>query len=117
MLRAKMKVEIDLIMNELVQKIAPIFGDKLKRVVLYGSYARGDFDEESDIDVMFLVDEDEEKLRTYRKPVRKVESELDFKYEVLLCGILQNKDRFYQCIKDVPFYSNVDKEGVVVYEQ
>jgi predicted nucleotidyltransferase len=104
-------------MNELVEKSIPIFGNKLKKVILYGSYARGDYDAESDVDVMFLVDEDDENLRTYRKPIRIVESEIDFKYDVLLCGIVQNQDKFYQYINDIPFYSNVYKEGVVMYEQ
>jgi predicted nucleotidyltransferase len=117
MLRAKTKSEIDTIMKELIEKIRPLFGDKLKKVILYGSYARGDYDEESDVDVMFLVDDEDENLRTYRKPIRKVESEIDFKYDVLLCGIVQNQDKFYQYINDIPFYSNVYKEGIVLYDQ
>jgi len=117
MLRSKTKDEIYLIMNELIEKTIPIFGDKLKKVILYGSYARGDFDEESDVDVMFLVDEDDENLRTYRKPIRKVESDIDFKYDILLCGIVQNQNKFYRYINDIPFYSKVYKEGVVLYDQ
>lgn len=117
MLKSKTKNEINLIMNELIEKTIPIFGNKLKKVILYGSYARGDYDAESDVDVMFLVDEDDENLRTYRKPIRKVESEIDFKYDVLLCGIVQNQDKFYQYINDIPFYSNVYREGVVLYDQ
>ena len=31
-------------------------GDKLNKVILYGSYARGDYDDESDIDIMILAD-------------------------------------------------------------
>ena len=31
-------------------------GDKLDKVILYGSYARGDYDDESDIDIMVLAD-------------------------------------------------------------
>ena len=49
MLKSKTRNGIDIIMNELIEKTIPIFGGKLKKVVLYGSYARGDFDEESDI--------------------------------------------------------------------
>ncbi len=115
--RARTKDEIETIMQELIEKVKPIFGDKLKKVILYGSYARGDYDAESDVDVMLLVDEDDENLRTYRKPIRKVESEIDFKYDVLLCGIVQNQDKFYQYINDIPFYSNVYKEGIVLYDQ
>jgi uncharacterized protein len=31
-------------------------GEKLEKVILFGSYARGDYDEESDIDIMVIAD-------------------------------------------------------------
>ena len=36
-------------------KIKKILGKKLKKVILYGSYARGDYTENSDIDIMVLT--------------------------------------------------------------
>ena len=80
----------DKLLDELIQNIIPIFDKKLKRVILFGSYARGDYDEESDIDVMFLIDDEAKILyRKYRKPVRRIISDIDFKYSVLLCSVLQ----------------------------
>lgn len=63
-LTAKTPAELKLILDELIQKILPIFGSKLKRVILFGSYARGDYDEESDIDVMFLIDDEAKTLQS-----------------------------------------------------
>ena len=37
------------ILNCVAENSRTIFGDKLHSVILFGSYARGDFDEESDI--------------------------------------------------------------------
>jgi predicted nucleotidyltransferase len=116
-LRSKTKSEIDAIVNELITWVSPIFGEKLKKVVLYGSYARGDSDAESDIDVMFMVDEEDEGLRKYRNSVRTIEREIDWKYDVLVCGHIQNYNRFQQYLNDLPFYSNVNREGVIYYEQ
>ena len=58
-LTAKSKEELDVILQELVNRTQPVFGNKLIKIVLFGSYARGDFDAESDIDVMVMVNEDD----------------------------------------------------------
>src|SRR6266576_1996551 len=82
-LTAKTETELKQILDELIQNSIPIFDNKLKRVILFGSYARGDYDEESDIDVMFLIDDDAKTLSSkYRKPVRRIIADIDFKYEV-----------------------------------
>lgn len=54
-----------MIAHEVVEKIKPIFEDRLKKVILFGSYARGDYDGESDIDIMVMVDDDEINLKKY----------------------------------------------------
>ena len=42
----------DLLLEELKNKLIKIFGDKLKRIIKYGSYARGENHEGSDLDIM-----------------------------------------------------------------
>jgi uncharacterized protein len=116
-LRSKTKSEIDMILNELIAKVTPILGEKLKKVILYGSYARGNNDAESDIDVMFIVDEEDEGIRKYRDSIQAIEREIDWKYGVLVCGHIQNYNRFQQYLNDLPFYYNVNRDGVVYYEQ
>ncbi|RJX26557.1 MAG: nucleotidyltransferase domain-containing protein [Dethiobacter sp.] len=117
MLRAKTKNEIDIIMQELIEKVKPLFGDKLKKVVLYGSYARGDYDEESDVDVMFLVDKEEEELRKDVKKVIILETEIGLQYDVFISPLLQSYAKFLKYLPVLPFYQNVEKEGIVIYEQ
>ena len=51
-----MPERINVIMYKFAQQIRSIFGDSLKKVVVYGSYARGDYQKNSDIDIMILVD-------------------------------------------------------------
>lgn len=45
------------ILKEVRKAYENVYGDKLVKVVLYGSYARGDYDNESDIDIVRLVKE------------------------------------------------------------
>ena len=56
------KNQLDEIISKIVVFSKEIFGEKFQNVILYGSYARGDFDEESDIDVMIMVDMSREEL-------------------------------------------------------
>ena len=78
---------------------------------LYGSYARGDFDAESDIDIMALVDLPKEQLAMYRRKVSDLSSDLDLKYDVLLSIKLQDKDTFLRFSNMLPFFQNIMKEG------
>ncbi len=116
MLKAKTKDEIRSIINELVEKVSPIFGDRLKKVILYGSYARGDYDAESDVDVMFLVDKQEEELRQDVKKVIKLETEIGLQYDVFIAPLLQSYEKFLKYLSVMPFYQNIEKEGIVIYE-
>lgn len=45
------------LMTELKSGLAQIYGDQLKGIYLYGSYARGKADAESDVDVLVILDQ------------------------------------------------------------
>lgn len=90
-----------------------VFGDKLKSVILFGSYARGDFDNESDIDVMILVDMPQEELSKYRWDMSCFTADLNVENDVLLSVRLQSAPLFEQWKTTLPFYKNVVKEGII----
>ena len=50
-----MPIRVDDLLKQYVNKIKAIYGSHLKTVILYGSYARGDYREDSDIDIMILL--------------------------------------------------------------
>jgi len=45
----------EILIKKLYDRILPLFPNEKMDVILFGSYARGDYEEGSDIDVMFLV--------------------------------------------------------------
>ena len=94
-----------------------MFGDKLNKVILYGSYARGDYNHESDIDVMVLVDVPAEELIPYRRQMSKISSRLSLEAEdCVTISIAMKDNETFSRYKDVlPFYKNVLKDGVVLY--
>ena len=54
-----MAIEMQNLISEYVRAVRKIYGHHLKQVILYGSYARGDYTKDSDVDLMLLVDLDE----------------------------------------------------------
>ena len=44
------------------EEVRKTFGSKLYKVILYGSCARGDFDDESDVDIMIILDVPKEEI-------------------------------------------------------
>lgn len=105
---------LNILLEETRNELTSLFGSKLLNVVLYGSYARGDFDSESDIDVMALVEMEKIELQKYRRIVSTLANEIDLKYNVLLSIKLQDNESFIKYQDALPFYQNVIKEGVSV---
>ena len=103
---------LNLLLKEAQVGLSKVFGSKLLNVVLYGSYARGDYDDESDIDIMALVDMDRDDLNKYRRCVSEMANDIDLKYNVLLSIKLQDKPNFNKYKDSIPLYQNIVKEGL-----
>ncbi|MEQ2357214.1 nucleotidyltransferase domain-containing protein [Blautia sp. CLA-AA-H95] len=58
------KLMQDLI-EEYVEAIKKIYGSHVRQIILYGSYARGDFRPDSDVDIMILVDMSDLEFKAY----------------------------------------------------
>ena len=55
---------INLVLQKFINGVQEILGDNLEKIILYGSYARGDYNASSDIDIMILTNLDNEELRS-----------------------------------------------------
>lgn len=111
-----MKQTMDGLINEYVAAIRMIYGAHPKQVILYGSYARGDFNEDSDVDFMLLVDLPEDRLNEFSDALSELGYHFTVDYNIWFMPVVKNIDHFNYWCKAYPFYSNVVKEGISLYE-
>lgn len=107
--------DIQSIMNGYVEKIKKIYGSHLQRVILYGSYARGDATESSDIDIMILVDLEDLDIKKYSDELSEVTFDLNLDNDLMIMPIVKNETHFNYWMSAYPFYRNVQEEGVAIY--
>ena len=101
------------ILQELVQGMVEIIKSDIVKVILYGSVARGTNDEESDVDIMIILKNEldsfaEDKLSDFIV-------DMNLKYDKVFSVIDVNVHKFDKWAAVLPFYQNVDREGIVLW--
>ena len=107
--------KIDKIIKKFILEVSNLIGGRLKKVILYGSYARGDYDKNSDIDIMILTDFNDEELAEYRVKIREIACDLELENDIAISPVVRNIEKYNDRINIIPFYMNVQKEGVVLH--
>jgi predicted nucleotidyltransferase len=100
--------------DEFVSIVKQCFGDSLKSIIVYGSYARGDYNDNSDIDIMILVTLSEADIKKSINGIYDDAFELELKYGKALSPVIKNEDFFEYWSDTLPFYRNVKIDGVRV---
>jgi predicted nucleotidyltransferase len=103
--------KLEKIITEFRQALEKIYGDKLINLVLYGSQARGDATENSDIDIMVIlkspVSPGDEIFR-----MGEVKNQINLKYDQLI-SVLPISEEDFLC-KDTPLLKNIRREGIAL---
>ena len=107
--------ELQIVTSSVVDAVLELLSGKIYKIILYGSYARGDYTNESDIDIMIILDCTKEEVKTYRKQISRLASRIGLKYDVMVSVLLRDKGSFYENLEILPFYNNVRSEGVESY--
>ena len=105
-----MPVNIKKLLAELKQGLSKIYGDRLKAVYLFGSYARGDYHKGSDLDVMIVLD----TYKSYWDELvcsAELASDLSLEYDVTVSRMIMTEEQWKK--GDLPVLVNVRAEGVL----
>ena len=95
-----------------MERTRVLFGSSLINGYLYSSYARGDYYEESDVDILLTVDQSDDAIRTHNKSLAKIDSDLSLEHNVTVSVTVKPLQQFTRFAEISPFYRNVINEGI-----
>lgn len=107
-----MPMNIAAIIQDFANGVRELLGNTLDSVIVYGSYARGDYLESSDIDVMILVTLTEEKIKDVSDQISDLAFDYMIKFGIDISPVITNLEHFNYWVDNLPFYRNVRDEGV-----
>lgn len=98
-------------MKELKEGLIRIYGDQLKAIYLYGSYARGDYRSGSDVDVMILLKD----YKTYWDEIERTSyiiQDVSLDFNISVSRIFMTEEKWKR--SDTPLLRNIHEEGLPV---
>jgi type I restriction enzyme S subunit len=105
------KVDIQTLLPELKVRLGAIYGERLRGVYLYGSYARSEADEESDVDVLIVLD----RLPVYGAEIDRTShlmASLSLEYGATVSCVFSSEQDWSSL--ETPFLDNVREEAAPV---
>lgn len=102
------------IINEYMNSVHECIRENLCEVIIYGSYARGDYNEKSDVDIMILVNTDDTEIKKYEDILCDKAFDLELEQGLVISPIVKNQEFFEYWSDTLPFYKNVKREGIKV---
>ena len=111
----KIPRSIEILIYKFAQTIQLLLGSELYAIILYGSYARGDLRPDSDIDIIILVDMSDIELKSYGEKLSYMTYDFNLDHDIDIKPIAKSEEIFNKWVVNYPFYSNIHKEGVILY--
>ncbi len=101
--------EIKKILKEFKKEIGKLYGTRLKNIILYGSWARGDATEDSDIDILLVI---KGKITPGKEIDRMIDiiTDINLKYNTLI-SVYPISEKDYLNVNS-PLLMNIRREGV-----
>jgi predicted nucleotidyltransferase len=86
--------------------------DKEAQVLLFGSRARGDSENESDWDILVLTDKNSDELNNLL--IKEFLYQIEMPYHVVISAIVKNKHEWYDHYAVTPLFDSIQKEGILL---
>ena len=102
-------------LKEYAELTKKFYASALKAVILYGSYDRGDYTKDSDIDILILVDMTEEELSGSREGLVGLTYDFNESHDLKIMPEVIGEKQFAYWLSVYPFYQNIKRDGVSIY--
>lgn len=103
------------LIDQYITEVRNIYGPCLQKIILFGSYARGDYHADSDVDLMILLDISDLELKAYSRQLSYMTYDFNLDNDIDIKPIAKSQAYFNKWSKNYPFYANIRKEGIILY--
>ena len=91
-----------------------VYRDNIIDIYLYGTYARGDYDAESDIDFAAVVKGERLDLQRKLKAMWDIAADLGMERDVVISPTVIPYSEFIKYKDELPYYRNIIREGLKI---
>ena len=109
------KSKFKLITDDTVKAILSV-SENVEKIILFGSQARGDSEDGSDIDILVVVDVPKEQLSKMKREMCHYANDIGLEYDEVVSLIISDKTE-YDTMQHMLFYKNVARDGIVLYNK
>jgi predicted nucleotidyltransferase len=107
-----MKIKSIELAKHLKKALVRYYGLRFTDLILFGSYARGDFNEESDIDFALLLNDNEISAAKEIINTAHLIAPINIKYNSVISILPISENRFQN--SSLPIYQNIRREGIQI---
>lgn len=105
------QARLDFITDCIKKCYREIYGDNIVEIILYGSYARGDFTTDSDIDIVAIVKGERLELQEKLKQIWDASADIGLENDAVISPMVIPYDEYIKYRKTLPYYRNIAEEG------
>lgn len=104
--------KLKMITKDILLGLQSIAKGDLESIILYGSYARGDYDQESDLDIAVLLKCNRMEMKKYNDLMAELMVDLNLEYDIMVSFCCIPYIEFNEKKNFLPYYMNINREGV-----
>ena len=106
------KAQIKDITSQLASVYRNIYGDDVVKILLYGSYARNEESDQSDVDIVAIVKGNRIDLQKKLKTMWEISADIGYENNIILSPTVVPFDEYEKYRNILPYYMNIEKEGI-----
>lgn len=103
-------VQLNDIYRQMTECYRSVYGGDITGIFLYGSYAKGDFDEDSDIDIAAIVKGSRKELQKKLKRIWDISADVGLENDIVVSPTVIPHDEFEEYKDKLPYYMSILRE-------
>jgi predicted nucleotidyltransferase len=110
-----MTVAYEKIIAHLRERLMQELGDGIESIILFGSVARKEAHEDSDIDILIVTRDDDRRLQDR---ISKIRTRIDLDNNTLTALVQMSRNELERYVKlGSPFIETIAEEGVILHDR